>query len=82
MSNPSTNIMNNNNKTILSFLKSNVLTIINALLVIVALVTISSLNNQMKSLDSSIQGLKKGYTQPKLVTRGVVAQIDAIINSD
>jgi len=28
------------------------------------------------------EGLEKGYTQPKLVTRGVISQIDAIINSD
>ena len=28
------------------------------------------------------EGLAKGHTQPKLVTRGVIAQLDAIINSD
>ena len=38
--------------------------------------------NILTFLDINKQGLKKGYTQPKLVTRGVVAQIDAIINSD
>ena len=38
--------------------------------------------NILTFLDVNKQGLKKGYTQPKLVTRGVVAQIDAIINSD
>ena len=38
--------------------------------------------NILTFLDINKQGLKNGYTQPKLVTRGVVAQIDAIINSD
>ena len=33
-------------------------------------------------LEINKEGLENGYTQPKLVTRGVVAQIDAIINSD
>ena len=33
-------------------------------------------------LEINKKGLENGYTQPKLVTRGVVAQIDAIINSD
>ena len=38
--------------------------------------------NILTFLDINKQGLENGYTQPKLVTRGVVAQIDAIINSD
>ena len=38
--------------------------------------------NILTFLDINKQGLKNGYTQPKLVTRGVIAQIDAIINSD
>ena len=33
-------------------------------------------------LEINKEGLEKGYTQPKLVTRGVISQIDAIINSD
>jgi len=38
--------------------------------------------NILTFLDINKQGLKNGHTQPKLVTRGVVTQIDAIINSD
>ena len=38
--------------------------------------------NILTFLDINKQGLENGYSQPKLVTRGVVAQIDAIINSD
>ena len=38
--------------------------------------------NILTFLDINKQGLENGYTQPKLVTRGVVTQIDAIINSD
>ena len=33
-------------------------------------------------LEINKEGLEKGYTQPKLVTRGVISQIDTIINSD
>ena len=34
------------------------------------------------SLKINKEGLSKGITQPKMITRGVIEQIDAIINSD
>ena len=40
---------------------------------------VSNINN---SLAISKKGLASGHTQPRLVTRGVIAQLDAIINSD
>ena len=38
--------------------------------------------NILNFLEINKQGLQNGYTQPKLVTQGVISQIDAIINSD
>ena len=38
--------------------------------------------NILNFLEINKQGLQNGYTQPKLVTKGVISQIDAIINSD
>ena len=38
--------------------------------------------NILNFLEINQQGLQNGYTQPKLVTQGVISQIDAIINSD
>ena len=38
--------------------------------------------NIENSLIINKEGLSKGHTQPKLVTRGVISQIDSIINSD
>ena len=47
---------------------------------------LTRLNSFVENIDNSLtnnkQGLELGYTQPKLVTRGVIAQISAIINSD
>ena len=39
-------------------------------------------DNILNFLEINKQGLQNGYTQPKLVTQGVISQIDAIINSD
>ena len=38
--------------------------------------------NILNFLEINKQGLQNGYTQPKLVTQGVISQIDTIINSD
>ena len=38
--------------------------------------------NIINSLEINKEGLSKGITQPKLITQGVVTQIDAILNSD
>ena len=38
--------------------------------------------NIINSLEINKEGLSKGITQPKLITEGVVTQIDAILNSD
>ncbi len=38
--------------------------------------------NILNFLEINKQGLQNGYTQPKIVTQGVISQIDAIINSD
>ena len=47
---------------------------------------LTRLNSFVENIDNSLtnnkKGLELGYTQPKLVTRGVIAQISAIINSD
>ena len=47
---------------------------------------LTRLNSFVENIDNSLtnnkQGLELGYTQPKLVTRGVIAQISTIINSD
>ena len=39
-------------------------------------------SNIINSLEINKEGLSKGITQPKLITQGVVTQIDAILNSD
>ena len=39
-------------------------------------------DNILNFLEINKQGLQNGYTQPKLVTQGVISQIDAMINSD
>ena len=38
--------------------------------------------NIINSLEINKKGLNEGITQPRLVTEGVIAQIDALINSD
>tara|TARA_B100000579_G_scaffold97791_1_gene77590 strand:- start:1195 stop:2973 length:1779 start_codon:yes stop_codon:yes gene_type:complete len=38
--------------------------------------------NIINSLEINKEGLSRGITQPKLITQGVVTQIDAILNSD
>ena len=38
--------------------------------------------NIINSLEINKEGLSKGITQPKLITQGVVTQIDAILNSN
>ena len=38
--------------------------------------------NIINSIEINKEGLSKGITQPKLITEGVVTQIDAILNSD
>ncbi|MDA9353395.1 DUF885 domain-containing protein, partial [Gammaproteobacteria bacterium] len=38
--------------------------------------------NIANSLNNNKEGLKLGYSQPKIVTSGVIAQIKAILNSD
>ena len=38
--------------------------------------------NIINSLEINKEGLSEGITQPKLITEGVVTQIDAILNSD
>lgn len=38
--------------------------------------------NIITFLEINKKGLSEGYTQPKLVTKGVISQIDAIINSN
>ena len=47
---------------------------------------LTRLNSFVENIDNSLtnnkKGLELGYTQPKLVTKGVIAQISAIINSD
>jgi len=39
-------------------------------------------DNIYNSYEINKEGLQKGYTQPKLVTQGVISQIDGVINSD
>ena len=47
---------------------------------------LSRLDQFSQNIENAIvinkEGLSKGHTQPKLVTRGVISQIDSIINSD
>ncbi len=47
---------------------------------------LSRLDQFSQNIENAIvinkEGLTKGHTQPKLVTRGVISQIDSIINSD
>ena len=47
---------------------------------------LTRLNSFVENIDNSLtnnkKGLELGYTQPKFVTRGVIAQISAIINAD